>query len=76
MQLMAYFARNEGRVIPRQELLSNVWDVTGDMQTRSVDQFMMRLRKVFEPDPTKPRHFLTLRDAGYRFVRHPDLDDS
>ncbi len=75
MQLMSYFARNEGRVIPRQELLSNVWDVTGEMQTRSVDQFMMRLRKVFEPDPTKPRHFLTLRDAGYRFVRQPDLEE-
>lgn len=75
MQLMAYFARNEGRVIPRQELLSNVWDVNGEMQTRSVDQFMMRLRKVFEPDPAKPRHFLTLRDAGYRFVKDPEIDD-
>lgn len=75
MQLMAYFARNEGRVIPRQELLTNVWDVNGEMQTRSVDQFLMRLRKVFERDPAKPRHFLTLRDAGYRFVKSPDEDE-
>ena len=71
---MSYFARNEGRVIPRQELLSHVWDVPEEVQTRSVDQFMMRLRKVFEPDPAKPRHFLTLRDAGYRFVREAEIE--
>ncbi len=75
MQLLAYFATNEGRVIPRQELLSNVWEFPGDMQTRSVDQFMLRLRKVFEPDPAKPQHFLTLRDAGYRFVATQETDD-
>jgi two-component system OmpR family response regulator len=74
IQLMSYFAKNEGRVIPRQELLSHVWDINGEMQTRSVDQFMMRLRKVFEPDPAKPRHLLTIRDAGYRFVRDPDKE--
>ena len=74
MQLLSYFAANEGRVIPRQELLANVWEVTGEMQTRSVDQFMMRLRKVFEPDPARPRYFITLRDAGYRFVREGESD--
>ena len=72
MQLLSYFATHEGRVIPRQELLANVWEVTGEMQTRSVDQFVLRLRKVFEPDPAKPQHFLTIRDAGYRFVRDPE----
>lgn len=75
MQLLSYFAANEGRVIPRQELLANVWEVTGEMQTRSVDQFMMRLRKVFEPDPARPRYFITLRDAGYRFVREGEIDE-
>jgi two-component system OmpR family response regulator len=58
-------------VISRQELLSEVWDMTGDMQTRSVDQFLLRLRKTFESDPTHPKHFLTIRDAGYRFVTEP-----
>ena len=38
------------------------------MQTRSVDQFLLRLRKLFEEDPAHPKHFLTIRDAGYRFV--------
>lgn len=72
LQLLQYFVANEGRVIPRQELLRSVWDVSGDLQTRSVDQFMLRLRKTFEPDPARPRHFLTIRDAGYRFVREGD----
>ena len=68
LQLLRYFVENQGRVISRQELLSEVWDINGEMQTRSVDQFMLRLRKIFETDPAKPKHFLTLRDAGYRFL--------
>lgn len=71
LQLLRYFAENEGRVISRQELLAEVWDMSGEMQTRSVDQFMLRLRKTFEVDPGKPKHFLTVRDAGYRFVSEP-----
>ena len=71
LQLLRYFVENQGRVISRQELLAEVWDVSGEMQTRSVDQFMLRLRKIFEVDPAKPKHFLTLRDAGYRFIAEP-----
>ncbi len=72
LQLLRYFGENQGRVISRQELLSEVWDINGEMQTRSVDQFMLRLRKIFETDPAKPKHFLTLRDAGYRFLAEPN----
>lgn len=72
LQLLRYFVENQGRVISRQELLSEVWDVNGEMQTRSVDQFMLRLRKIFETDPGRPKHFLTLRDAGYRFLAEPN----
>ena len=68
MKLLRYFVENEGRVIPRRELLENVWDMPGYLNTRAPDQFMRRLRKAFEPDPARPRHFLTIRDAGYRFV--------
>jgi len=68
MTLLRYFIENQGRVIPRQELLENVWGMSGNVQTRAPDQFIRRLRKTFEPDPAKPRHFLTIRDAGYRFV--------
>ncbi len=72
MSLLRYFAENEGRVIPRNELLENVWGLPGNLQTRAPDQFIRRLRKAFEPDPAQPKHFLTIRDAGYRFVADPD----
>lgn len=68
MRLLQYFINNEGRVIPREELLENVWRMPGTITTRAVDQFIRRLRKIFEPDPAKPQHFLTIRDVGYRFV--------
>ena len=68
MKLLRYFVENEGRVIPRSELLENVWDMPGYLNTRAPDQFIRRLRKAFETNPAQPRHFLTIRDAGYRFV--------
>ncbi len=71
LKLLRYFAENEGRVISRQELLGAVWDIDGDMQTRTVDQYLFRLRKAFEDNPAQPKHFLTFRDAGYRFVSNP-----
>jgi two-component system OmpR family response regulator len=68
MKLLQYFVKNEGRVIPRDELLENVWEVPGSITTRAVDQFIRRLRKMFEPEPSEPVFFLTVRDVGYRFV--------
>lgn len=70
-ELLAYFVENEGRLIPRQELLEQVWRMPGHIQTRAPDQFLLRLRKVFEQDPANPQHFLTMRDMGYRFVARP-----
>ena len=75
MKLLQYFIQNEGRVIPRQELLENVWGMHGQVQTRAPDQFIRRLRKIFEEDPASPRHFLTIRDAGYRFIAKPSAID-
>ncbi|MAE66403.1 MAG: DNA-binding response regulator [Phycisphaeraceae bacterium] len=74
MSLLRYFAANEGRVVPRQELLTSVWGMAGEVNTRAPDQFIRRLRKTFEPDPGRPKHFLTIRDAGYRFVANPDAN--
>jgi two-component system OmpR family response regulator len=74
MTLLRYFAENEGRVIPRNELLENVWGLSGNLQTRTPDQFVSRLRKTFESNPAQPKHFLTIRDAGYRFVTEPEED--
>jgi two-component system, OmpR family, alkaline phosphatase synthesis response regulator PhoP len=70
--LLRYFVENEGRVIPRSELLKKVWGMPWSINTRAPDQFVMRLRKIFEPEPANPRYFLTIRDAGYRFVAHPE----
>ena len=67
-RLLEYFVTHAGRVISREELLSRVWDLPRNLQTRAPDQFIHRLRKIFEPDPSQPRYFLTIRDAGYRFV--------
>ncbi len=76
MTLLRYFVENESRVIPRRELLEKVWGMPGTINTRAPDQFIRRLRKTFEPDPAQPRHFLTIRDAGYRFVANPEETDA
>lgn len=68
LKLLRYFVTNAERVIERAELLENVWGMPGQVTTRAVDQFIARLRKIFEIDPSSPQHFLTIRDAGYRFV--------
>lgn len=68
LKLLAYFVAHPGRVIRREELLEKVWDMPGSITTRAVDQFIRRLRKIFEPNPSQPQYFLTIRDAGYRFV--------
>jgi two-component system OmpR family response regulator len=70
-ELLEYFVENEGRLIPRQELLEKVWRMPGHIQTRAPDQFILRLRKVFEADSANPKHFLTIRDMGYRFIARP-----
>ena len=74
LRLLRYFVENHGRVISRNELLSEVWDLSGNLQTRAVDQFIARLRKIIEPDTANPVHLLTVRDAGYRFVLHPPTE--
>lgn len=67
MKLLEYFIRHENRVIPRRELLEKVWERSGRLATRAPDQFIRRLRKMIEPNPSNPQHLVTIRDAGYRF---------
>ena len=74
LKLLKYFAEHKDRVISRNELLAEVWDLPGNIQTRAVDQFIARLRKIIEPDTTTPVHLLTVRDAGYRFIQNPAND--
>lgn len=66
--LRALIAR-EGEAVKRGELLEEVWGLRPDTRTRVVDSFVVRLRRYVEPDPSQPRHILSVRGHGYRFVR-------
>jgi len=68
MKLLRYFVENEGLVVSRAELLEHVWGMSHMPTTRTVDNFIVNLRKYFEEDPANPKHFLSVRGAGYRFV--------
>jgi DNA-binding response OmpR family regulator len=68
LDLLHYFSLNPGRVLSREELLERVWNLRNAPNTRSVDNFIARLRRYFEPLPDKPVHFLSHRGAGYRFI--------
>jgi DNA-binding response OmpR family regulator len=69
VRVLSLFFQKEGEIIPRGELLQSVWGYTSDTETRTLDNFIVRLRRYFEPDPGKPVHFQTVRGVGYRFSR-------
>ena len=69
LKMLKYFFEHEGEVISRSEILEQVWELPGHVNTRAPDQVLRQLRKAFEPDPANPVYFLTIRDAGYRFVK-------
>jgi DNA-binding response OmpR family regulator len=66
--LLRYLLGHPGKIVPRTELLENVWHVKEDTDTRAIDNFIVRLRRYLEPDPSRPIHLLTIRGVGYRFV--------
>ncbi len=68
LDLLRYFVDNPGRVLSREELLEQVWKLRNYSSLRTVDNFISRLRRHFEADPTRPEHFLSVRGAGYKFV--------
>lgn len=67
-EVLRYLIRHEGRVVSRKSLLEDVWGLHEDTDTRAIDNFIVRLRKYLEDEPTKPKHLLTVRGVGYRFV--------
>jgi len=75
MQLLRYFIEQESRVLSRDQIMENVWEDTSAFSTRSIDNFVMRLRRLIEPVPSVPRHFLSVRGTGYRFVANPEPGD-
>lgn len=60
---------NEGRVVSRDEILDKVWGYDSFPSTRTVDNFILRLRKMFEKDPKNPVHLQSVRGVGYKFVK-------
>jgi len=66
--LLKYLSNNPNRVISREELLQEVWNISSEVETRTVDNFIARLRKYFEAEPTHPRHIKSIRGAGYLFA--------
>jgi DNA-binding response OmpR family regulator len=69
--LLHYLIRHDGKPVSRKAMLEEVWGLHEDTDTRAIDNFIVRLRRYIEEDPTKPRHLLTVRGVGYRFVSEP-----
>lgn len=65
--IMKYLIENKDKVVTRKELLENVWNMNPEVETRTVDNFIARLRKHFEDDPSEPRYIVSVRSAGYIF---------
>jgi DNA-binding response OmpR family regulator len=67
-QLLRYLIQNAGHPVSRKAILENVWDLHEETDTRAIDNFIVRLRRYIEKDPTEPRHLMTVRGLGYKFV--------
>ena len=65
--LLKYLVDRKGEIVTRKELLENVWHLNPDIETRTVDIFIARLRKYFENDPANPVYIKSIRGAGYSF---------
>jgi two-component system, OmpR family, alkaline phosphatase synthesis response regulator PhoP len=73
--LLRCLIQNSGRPVSRKQLLQEVWNLHEDTDTRAIDNFIVRLRRYIERDPSKPRYLLTVRGIGYRFVPNPGTRD-
>jgi DNA-binding response OmpR family regulator len=70
--VLRYLIQHDGKPVSRKRMLEEVWNLHEDTDTRAIDNFIVRLRRYIEDDPAKPRHVLTVRGVGYRFVAAPD----
>jgi len=66
-KLLRHLIRSKGRTVSRKSILEDVWGLHEDTDTRAIDNFIVRLRRYIEKDPSKPKHLLTVRGVGYRF---------
>ena len=68
-QLLRYLIKHEGEVVKRKSMLEEVWGLHEDTDTRAIDNFIVRLRRYIETEPSRPKHLLTVRGLGYRFLK-------
>jgi DNA-binding response OmpR family regulator len=67
-KLFRHLIRSKGNPVSRKSILEDVWGLHEDTDTRAIDNFIVRLRRYIEKDPSKPRHLTTVRGVGYRFI--------
>jgi len=71
-EFLRYLVQSEGRIVSRKAILEDVWGLHEDTDTRAIDNFVVRLRRYIEEDPSSPKHLQTVRGVGYRFVAEPE----
>jgi DNA-binding response OmpR family regulator len=69
--VLRYLIRHEGKPVSRRAMIQEVWGLQEGTDTRPIDNFIVRLRRYIEEDPTSPKHLLTVRGVGYRFIANP-----
>ena len=69
--LLRFLIEHEGKVVSRKAMLEQVWGLREDTDTRAIDNFVVRLRRYIETEPSRPKHLLTVRGVGYRFNASP-----
>lgn len=69
VQLLELFHEKEGKVVSRQEILDRLWGAEQIPTARTIDNYILAFRKLFEPDPKNPQHFHSIRGVGYKFTR-------
>ncbi len=69
--LLRYLIEHEGKAVSRKAMLEHVWGLHEDTDTRAIDNFVVRLRRYIEAEPSRPKHLLTVRGVGYRFNSEP-----
>jgi two-component system, OmpR family, alkaline phosphatase synthesis response regulator PhoP len=71
-ELLRYLIENAEHPVSRKAILENVWNLQEDTDTRAIDNFIVRLRKYIEKEPSDPRHLVTVRGLGYKFIPFPE----
>jgi two-component system alkaline phosphatase synthesis response regulator PhoP len=70
--LLRYLIEHQGTPVSRKAMLEHVWGLHEDTDTRAIDNFVVRLRRYIETEPSRPKHLLTVRGVGYRFNAQPE----